>query len=121
MKMKLLDSFSGGRTCRGFINKTKFECRADGCAHMCVPSLDWCVCVCVWWLLHVLLGVREPEQKAQRRSCRSVTPDSVWTQHSDIFTFNSTFFKHPVVPFVNSYLKKKDFKGKSRKRNSSFS
>ena len=89
--------------CKSSLRKTKRECKADRVCvsvHMWVlgvPCVCVCVCVCVR-LLHVSLGVREVERKAQTRleACASVTPDCVWTMHSNtIFTFCSTFLKHP--------------------------
>lgn len=111
-KVKLLDFFCGGRTCRSSAGKTKVEWRADGCRHVCV-----CVLVCDEATPCVTGSQRGRTESADTlRSSRSVTPSAVWTMRSaTIFTFNSTFLKHPVSSICEQLYLKKDFKGNRRK------
>lgn len=89
--------------CKSSIYKTKCECKADVCACVCAhvdtKSLESfvCVCVCVLVTPRVTGSQRGGKESTDTlRSRRSVTPNCVWTVHSNtIFTFYSTFLKHP--------------------------
>lgn len=66
-----------------------------------LKSLESFVPVCVCVLVEVTPCVTASQRGGKEstdvlKSLRSVTPDCVWTMHSNtIFTFCSTFLKHP--------------------------